>query len=374
MESGKFFEDTWLLIPNWKWLVLFGSIAVGVVLLPFVRRFVKWWKKSPQISRIHGSINSFLTLEVEGPFAWVFVAGLWLWTVDALQLPTKMDQTIGVLARLLLYFYLIRLIYLAAEAFGLWMNDVIKRTDNTLDDQLVPLATRALKVLVVVFGVLVALQSLNVNVVSLLAGLGLGGLALALAAQDTAANVFGSITILMDRPFKIGDTIKVGDTEGVVEEIGFRSTRLRTPYNSLVTMPNSVVAKEKIDNLTARPLKRNRYVLGLTYDATHEQIHHYMDQLKFYLHQNKEIDQTDIRVFLQNLGDFSVQILVQYFVPNLEPHEELQIQEDFLLAAKQLAQTSGVEFAFPTQTLLHKADSLPFRPTVSTKETSTNPS
>src|SRR5690606_24921192 len=137
-------------------------------------------------------------------------------------------------------------------------------TDSKLDDQLVPLLRKAMKIFVVLVGALFLLQNLDVNVASLVAGLGIGGVAVALAAKDTIANFFGSLMIFIDRPFQIGDWVKIGETEGIVEVVGFRSTRVRTFYNSLVTVPNAHFTEAAIDNLGMREYRRTSTVLNLT--------------------------------------------------------------------------------------------------------------
>ena len=133
--------------------------------------------------------------------------------------------------------------------FTSWLEQKAQQTETKLDDQLVPLARRALKIFIVSIGTVFVLQNLNYDVASLIAGLGIGGLAFALAAKDTIANLFGSATIFASRPFQIGDWVVIGgSTEGVVESVGFRSTRVRTFYNSLIGIPNAKVADAVVDN------------------------------------------------------------------------------------------------------------------------------
>ena len=146
------------------------------------------------------------------------------------------------------------------------------KTESDLDDQLVPLVIKTSRIAIVILGLLTLIQELGINVFSLLAGLGVGGLAIALAAKDTAANFFGSLMILFDQPFKIGDWIKISDMEGTVEDIGFRSTRIRTFYDSQIIIPNSTVASSQIDNLGKRNFRRTVETLGLTYSTSKENL------------------------------------------------------------------------------------------------------
>ena len=147
-----------------------------------------------------------------------------------------------------------------------------QQTHNKFDDLLIPMVGKSLKVFVAVVGTIFTADNLNINVTNLLAGLGLGGLAFALAAKDLVGNFFGSLTILLDRPFHIGDWIIIGDVEGTVEQVGFRSTRVRTFYNSVITLPNALLTTTKVDNMGARRYRRMKTMLGITYDTSPEKI------------------------------------------------------------------------------------------------------
>jgi MscS family membrane protein len=351
-STNDFWKNTWFLMPTWKWLALLAVIFFGIFLQRILKIFFAKIKVHPRFHSLHPFLHYFAGLPIESNLAWLSATLFWHETILALELHGGVERYLGNFVQLILWFYLIRLCYLTIDAFGSWLNDVAAKTENPLDYQLIPLATKTLKVFVIVFGFLLILQGFGFNVMSLLAGLGLGGLALALAAQDTAANVFGSITIILDRPFKVGDWIKVGDTEGHVEEIGFRSTRIRTFYQSLITVPNSMMAKEKIDNMGARPKRRIRHTVGLTYDTPVDKIQRYIDTIKFHLDQHNEIENGTTRVVFNQMGDFSLQILVQFFIFTNDPMEELELQQEILLDLIRLSKQVGVEFAFPTQTLM----------------------
>jgi MscS family membrane protein len=271
-------------------------------------------------------------------------------TIDALSIPETADKYLVLLVKLVLVFNLIRLAYQMADAVGRMLVDVTSKTETTLDDELVPFATKSLKVFVVIFGSLIAIQNFGINVMSILAGLGLGGLALALAAQDTAANLFGSITILMDRPLKIGDWIKVTDVEGQVEEVGFRSTRIRTPYGSLVTIPNATMAKEKIDNMGTRNIRRIRHLIGVTYETPPQVMQNFMKSIEDLIRQIPEVDKETITVRFNAMNDFNLQILVNFFVHIQDISQEMEIQQRVLFQIMDLAKRHGVDFAFPTTT------------------------
>ena len=192
---------------------------------------------------------------------------------------------------------------------------------------------------------------MNYDVASLIAGLGIGGLAFALAAQDTIANLFGSATIFASRPFQIGDWVNVNGTEGVVESVGFRSTRIRTFYNSLVSIPNSRVADSVVDNYGAREFRRFKTVLGLTYDTTPEQMQAFVEGIRAILKSNPAVRQEYYEVHFNSFGDSSLNVLVYAFFKTDSWTTELTEKHNILLDIMRMAEELGVSFAFPTQTL-----------------------
>jgi MscS family membrane protein len=272
-EIIEILKSTVFLMPNWKWIALALGFLMGLTLRHLLEQGIRRLRSALQRDISSKSFTAYLLrLPSDSILAWIALILAWLFLVDSLKIHEGWDKYLSGLLRILLSFHIIRLSYMAVDAVGSVLVDFAATTDSTLDDRLAPFATKTLKVLVVVMGGLITLQNFDVKVMSLLAGLGLGGLALALAAQDTAANLFGSIMILLDNPFNLGDHVKISDTEGIVEEVGFRSTRIRTFTNTLVTLPNSVVAKEKIENLGIRKARRIRQILELHYETTPEKM------------------------------------------------------------------------------------------------------
>lgn len=339
------------ILANWKWLALILLLLSGYLLVPMLDLLISFFKNRALKNRLlHRFLVAFLKQPIERPLAWFFTALFWKALLQLLLLPESFLQPLHSLLVIVMAIPLIRLVYLAVEALTDWLQTPIDAKTQALDQQLIPFIGKTLKVFVIVFGVLLALQNLGVNVVSLLAGLGLGGLALALAAQDTAANLFGSIMILVDRPFKVGDWIKVLDTEGTVEEIGFRSTRIRTFYNSVVTLPNSTMAKEKIDNFTLRPSRRISHELGITYETPIAKIRQFQEMLKSYLLSHPKVLKEDLSVNFNSLASYSLNILIRFHVQVSSLEEEKLIQDEFLFFCLELAQQLGVEYAYPTHT------------------------
>ncbi|MCB1143518.1 MAG: mechanosensitive ion channel family protein [Leptospiraceae bacterium] len=225
------------------------------------------------------------------------------------------------------------------------------KTPDPIEDQFIPLIAKTLKILLVSLGILLSIQNLGINVISLLAGLGIGGLALALAAKDTAANLFGSLMIYLDRPFKIDDHIIMGGVEGRVEEIGLRSTRVRTWNDSLVSIPNSIVANSNIDNMGLRRMRRTNTYLSITYDTSPIKIEAFLEGIKNILKRNEYVVQERIVVGFQNFGDSGLIIQMHFYLNVPEWNMEMHTKEKIFMEIITLAAAIGVSFAFPTSTL-----------------------
>ena len=227
-----------------------------------------------------------------------------------------------------------------------------EQTESKLDDQLVPLVRKLLKVLVVIFGGIVVLHQLNIDVASLVAGLGIGGLAFALAAKDTIANLFGSLTVFVDKPFQVGDAISIGgSTTGVVEEVGFRSVRIRTFDKTLITLPNGMLTNSVVENLTERPFRRYRTVLGLTYDSSADQVTAFCEGVENIIEAMPELNSDSKTVEFTGFGDSALEILVVCYMNTADYGPAMRAQHNFNLALLQLAEDLDVGFAFPTQSL-----------------------
>jgi len=349
-----FLHQSLFLIPNWKWLGFICAIIFGFILKSISRALLYSLKKSSGLrKKSHPFIVYFLDLKVENPASWIITALFWQASLEHLELPVGLTKYLNLAVHLILAFNLIRIAYLAIDAVALMLTDLVQKAKTSLGEQLVPFASKFAKVMVIILGVLIFLQSFGINVMSLLAGLGLGGLALALAAQDTAANLFGSVTILLDRPFKVGDWIKVADTEGIVEEVGFRSTRIRTFYNSLVTVPNSTMAKEKIDNLGLRHSRRARHTLGFEYTTSQEQITLFIQRITSTIKQIKDIESDKVDAYLKELGESSLNIQLTYHVKTEDAVREQQLQQEILLECLRLASELKMNYAFPTRTVYY---------------------
>ena len=223
------------------------------------------------------------------------------------------------------------------------------RTKSKLDDQLIPIIGRTAKVFVWAIAGLLVLQNLGYNITSLLAGLGIGGLAVAMAARDTLANFFGAVAIFVDRPFNVGDTVSVEGFEGTIETIGLRSTRIRTFEGTLVTIPNQMMANAKINNTAKRPTRRTNYVIGVTYDTSYERLNRALEILRQILADHPSTAQ--YRAYFKEFGPSSLNIVVNHWCRYLDYEQYLKALEEINLEIKRRFEEEGIEFAFPTQTI-----------------------
>ncbi|RDV13799.1 mechanosensitive ion channel family protein [Pontibacter diazotrophicus] len=232
-----------------------------------------------------------------------------------------------------------------------------ERTSSKLDDQLVPFFKDFAKVLIVIFSFLTMLGAVfSVNVAGLVAGLGVGGLAIAFAAKESLENLLASFTIFLDQPFVVGDLVQVGELIGVVEKIGFRSTRIRTLEKSFVTLPNKHMIDKPLDNLTLRTFRRAKFDINLTYDTTSEQIRAITRDIQEFIDQHPRTNQEG-RIRFLSLGAHSKDVMVLYFVDTMDWNEYIDIKEEINYKIVDIVERHGAEFAFPTQTLhLQRAD------------------
>ena len=246
------------------------------------------------------------------------------------------------------------LVWLGFRAVDI-LTDVLGRraeeTESRFDDQLVPLLNTALKGLTVLIGALFVLGNLGVNVTSLLAGLGLGGLAVALAAQDTFKNLLGGVTIFADRPFQVGDWVVLGNIEGTVEHVGFRSSRVRTFYNSVVTVPNARIVDTHVDNMGLRQWRRYKTTLGLAYHSTPDQVQAFVEGVRALIRANPGMRKDYYIVEFHGFAANSLDVLVYCFIDAPNWNDELRTRHVLNLDIMRLAEDLGIEFAFPTQTL-----------------------
>ncbi len=268
-----------------------------------------------------------------------------------LQIPPKASFYVNIAFRAILPFFATLVFYRLVDVIGLYLEGVANKNDSSLDNNVVPLLRKILRVFVVIVGGLFILQNLDVNITALLAGLSIGGLAVALAAQDTLKNMFGSFMIFVDKPFSVGHWITSGDIDGTVEEVGFRSTRVRTFRNSLTYVPNGKLADTTIDNHGLRVYRRFYMHIAVTYDTPPDLIEVFVLGLRKIVENHPKTRKDFFLIEFNEMGDFALKIMFYIFFAVPTWPEELRARHEILIEIVRLAEKLNVRFAFPTQTL-----------------------
>ena len=252
----------------------------------------------------------------------------------------------------LVYVYSIFWIILKVIDFiGLILNKRAEATENKMDDQLIPFIIEIAKIITYVFALVIIMGNIfEVNITALATGLGIGGLALAMASKESLENLLGSFTIFFDQPFTVGDIVTVGSVTGVVEKVGFRSTRIRTFDKSLVTVPNKKMIDAELDNLGLRPIRRVKFNIGLTYETAPEQIKAIVTDIQEMINLHEKTNQ-DGRVRFQEFGSSSLDIMVMYFVDSPKWEDLINVKEDVNYKIMEIVKKHNSDFAFPSTTV-----------------------
>lgn len=347
--------SAWQLVA--LFLLMLAAVIIRHLIILLFRRYLKRLLRRVDTDWIKDAIAS-----ADGPIGALAVAGVIAVGFPLLQFPAYINKVVVLASRTLAAFSVVWLGYRFVDVIASVLAKRATTTDSKLDDQLVPLIRKSLKLFLAIIGLIFILQNLQVDVGSLLAGLGIGGLAFALAAKDTVANLFGSLMIFIDKPFQIGDWIIVGNSvEGSVEEVGFRTTRIRTFYNSLITMPNAVLTNSAVDNMGMRRYRRYKASLGLAYDTPPEKVQAFCEGVRAIIQSTEGMRQDFYLVEFHSFGNSELNILVYCFMDVPDWDTELRARTAMNLNVLRVAQSLGVQFAFPTQTL-HVASMPPTEP------------
>jgi MscS family membrane protein len=262
-------------------------------------------------------------------------------------------RTADTLVQLLTSIGIAYFLYRLVDIVEYYLNRYTHRTENSLDNMLVPLVRKTFRVVIVILSGLYIAESISGKPMStIIAGLGIGGLAFALAAQDTVKNFFGSIMILLDRPFAVGDRVVVDGYDGPVEEVGFRSTKIRTMSGHLVTVPNEKMVSNHIENVGRRPYIHRAFNIAITYDTPPDKVEQAVKIIEEVLrdHEGMRPDFPP-RVFFNEFNDASLNILVIYWYYPPDYWEFLEFSQTINMKIFRAFEKEGIEFAFPTQTV-----------------------
>lgn len=332
-----------------EWLIalaiILGSVLLGRVVFWVLSNIVK-----KLTAKTKTNIDDIIIDMIEEPIAFaVSILGIW-YGLDSLNLPDAGHIWINRIYYLLIIFNIAWLINRVLDALiEEYLVPIIEKSESDLDDQLLPILRKGIHAAVWIMAVIIGLNNAGYDVGALIAGLGIGGLAFALAAQDTVANFFGGVTIFVDKPFTVNDWIIIEGHEGIVEEVGIRSTRIRTFPGRLITIPNKVFAESAIENVSVEPSRRVILTLGLTYDTTEERIQEALDILKAVHEDKREHLEEKVLTLFDSFGDFSLNVKFIYYIKKGE--DVFNLNSEINLEILRRFNAAGLDFAFPTQTI-----------------------
>lgn len=337
----------------WRILTFFGVVLGFFVIGRLLSYVAMRISKKPGMAQRELMQVSIAALAK--PVQLVFLAvGVWFvlhWHI--LVLPSFLQAILVTIVGVLKACSIGYAIYSAVDIADHFFNKLVLRTESKLDDILVPLVGRSIRVLVAVMVILnIATLISGKNVMTIIAGLGVGGIAVALAAQDTIRNFFGSLVILGDKPFEFGDRIEIGGSDGVVEAVGFRSTRIRRLDGHLLTIPNSEIVNTTIRNISKRPFIKRVMKIGVTYDTQPEKLEQAVGIIKKILKDHKGMDsEFPPRVYFGEFKDYSLEIIVMYWYHPPEYWDYMEFSEWVNMEILKQFNKAKIEFAFPSQTM-----------------------
>lgn len=342
-------------IPLWQYVAsliyIFLAFYVSKVLDYLTRVWLKRWAEKTETK-----FDDLLLQLLNGPIKIVaFVIflriGLQVFSWPAL-VQTVLGKGFTIIVAVTLTYMLLKFIDLV---MSYWRQRTKPDTDKTFDEQLFPIIRKSLKVFIVVVATLVTLDNIGVNITAAIASLSIGGLAIGLAAQDTLANLFGAVSVFVDKPFRIGDRIKLADVDGTVESIGMRSTRVRNLDGFLITVPNKTMGNATITNITRRPNIKTEMNFGLTYNTSAEKMKRAAEILKEIYGSHSQTH--DLIVSFNKFTDSTLNITVVHWWKGTDGKAYLAGMQELNLMVKERFEAEKLDFAFPSQTVYLKQDS-----------------
>jgi MscS family membrane protein len=330
-----------------EWLIALVIIASSIIIGQLIKLFANKVLR-PVSEKAPTQLFRIIVASLQGPMVLGFTLGGFWGAMHHIELPENFYKGLGTAYRI---FVTVNATWFVAQLVSSLLNTYLGRvaadTEKKFDQHALMVIQKVAMFFIWSIGIVTALNNAGVNVGALLAGLGIGGVAIALAAQDTAKNILGGIFLLIDHPFRIGDLVKIGETKGTVEAIGIRSTKLRTYDKTLVTIPNYKTSDTNLENLSQNKL-RIVIELGVTYDTTPEKMDEALQILRSLPEKIKGLDK-ETHVFFTDYGDFSLNITAWVYVKRGAPYYDVKSSVNLTILHEFNA--AGLNFAFPTQTL-----------------------
>jgi MscS family membrane protein len=331
--------------PVWRWLGLLAGIAIAWALLTILRRWLAW---KDARTREATTADRWRRLLVPVAFGLLAFALRWF-SAHNLRFGSTVYGVLMIGFTVLIYVSIIRILWLAASALA--ESVIVSRRVNTqsIDGQLVRLSLRSVAV-VLSLGVLIeGANRIGLPAYSIITGLGVGGIAVALAARESLANLMGSFIVMIEKPFRVGQSIRVAGVEGIVEDIGFRSTLIRTPYDSLVSVPSSKILEAPIDNLGRRSARQFKTTLGIAYGTRRDVLARFVDGVREIVATHPRTRKDGIEVAFNDFADSGLVVGLNFMLEVQDHAAEMRCREEILLSVLEYAERLGVEFASAKQ-------------------------
>ncbi len=343
--------------------VYFGStlqqylLFAGIIILAVIAGRIFSWIIEKIVkafsSKTRTKLDDILVESLQRPFIFLIFIGALYFGQSVL---TPNDSIMTFLSRIIYIFLIFDVAWFLSGFLDalivVYVKPATSKTKTALDDTLIPVVRKLVRILIYAITIVMALDNVGVNVASLVAGLGLGGLAFALAAQDLLKNLFGGTAILTDKPFVLGQRIKVGsDIDGFVEEIGMRTTKIRTFDGTYIIVPNSQIADSVVENVSKEESRRIVQVLGVEYNTTTKKLLQAMDILKKIVKDNPDTKDESIVIF-DEFADSSLNIKLIYWIKN--KGNILGAKHAINMEIKSQFEKARIEFAYPSQTVYLK--------------------
>lgn len=345
-------RDRGFLLKNYQWLCLVALILAGFI-IGFVVRLILDFLTSLYFRIRNADVDTRQKSKLWKPVSLFAHAATWYYGAKLFDLPIGLQRVLFTGFQILA---VVSLVWTAYRAADLLLNYLHKRaalSEGRYDDTLSPIIASVFKIAATIIGLVVLVNLLGWEDWStLLGGLGVGGIAVAIAAKDMIGNVFGSFTVLTDRPFEIGDWVVIdGKVEGTVEKVGMRSSRIRTFHQSQMIVPNNVLTTSIVDNMGRRDYRRFKTDLKLSCGTNNSQLECFCAAIRQLLEDNTEVLDENLHVYVNNFGDSSIDVLINCFFDCNSWETELRLKHEILLNFIAIAEKLNIRFAYPTQSI-----------------------
>ena len=336
----------------WQWMGIALMVFIGFLFFWLAQSISRFLIRRFIIDRLHVVENKRKLTSLMARAAGLMISFILLSRIyPALRLPVLVAESVRLTLSIIIAVLVFVLIYRLWRIVMAYLKEAAAKTETKMDDQILPLIDGAVTAIIFIGAFFYILSLMHVNVAALIAGLSIGGIALALAAQDTVRNLLGSIMVFIDKPFQVGDFVELDGEYGSIVEVGFRSTRILTKDTSVISLPNGTVANMRIRNLGVRPYRMLETEIGVTYDTPVKRIEQFIDGIREIMKSHPKVVEENQLVYFYQMADSSLNVYVRVHLNTRYWDAELEIKEGIYLDIIRLSKVLGIRFAFPSRAL-----------------------